>query len=785
MAVVVVAVAIPARATELFWGNDGLGATGAWTSAGVNWWNGTQMVAWQDNGDAAFQGAGGAVTSYVFGPTASSLTFTTAGYTISGGWLNGGTNGLEIATIANATISSVLNDGSPFDSLGMTKRGSGTLTVTSTNFFDHVQVAEGEYVGTSTSAVFFSEFRVETNAKLTLAPTSSNTISVGSIAGDGIVQPDAQVRTVEATLFGVHDFTGTLQDNGAGVLAVDFFLPSTGSMLLNAATYTGTTQITAGTLKLSASGAIKNSASIAINPGAKLLAVQEGYASSDDRLGDAIPVQLKGGTLEISRESGSQTEDAGALSTVGGGHLALTSSGGSGPAIRFSSFERLENGTLNISDSSNGAVTLTGMANGSFGIVTPAITMNNEWVTADGTGKLFPFTAYATQFTGGTSTDNVKISTPSLSVTGSVGRASLNLSSNNAGVDQTVTLNGQLTLLTGGLLSSGSQASTLTGGTLLAPSELLITNANQLTISSTIGAGSSFALTKSGAGTLILTNQNSYSGVTTINDGILAISSPSALGYNAAVVFGGGTLQARGNFTLTKDLVGIGGGIVKIDTGNYSVTATGSLSGGVSKSGAGFLSLTQSQLGSVYVTQGALDASNAASGRVTLEGGTDLFAAGYLDELSLFGKATLGIGATNSASTLTINRLSFSGSNGSLTVEFSLGSAIQDMLVIKSPFTLGGLAPGAFLFAFSDLGGLSVGVDYTVLSFGSPGSALNASNFALAPGLINAGWQATFQVDPQHVTVNFSAIPEPAPVALMVFGLAAAGLTLRQRRRNR
>jgi fibronectin-binding autotransporter adhesin len=70
------------------------------------------------------------------------------------------------------------------------------------------------------------------------------------------------------------------------------------------------------------------------------------------------------------------------------------------------------------------------------------------------------------------------------------------------------------------------------------------------------------ALTKGGAGVLVLTGANSYTGVTTINDGILRIESASALGSGNLAFHGGvvGLTGESGNFTRA---LGTGAGTVR------------------------------------------------------------------------------------------------------------------------------------------------------------------------------------------------------------------------------
>jgi autotransporter-associated beta strand protein len=91
--------------------------------------------------------------------------------------------------------------------------------------------------------------------------------------------------------------------------------------------------------------------------------------------------------------------------------------------------------------------------------------------------------------------------------------------------------------------------------------------------------GGSHGLEKIGAGTLILSANNSYSGGTTISAGTLSISDDAALGATAGVLtLNGGTLKAINNIILTRGIVlGSSGGT--IDNNTYGVGIGGVISG--------------------------------------------------------------------------------------------------------------------------------------------------------------------------------------------------------------
>ncbi|MEI6715403.1 MAG: autotransporter-associated beta strand repeat-containing protein, partial [Verrucomicrobiota bacterium] len=140
-------------------------------------------------------------------------------------------------------------------------------------------------------------------------------------------------------------------------------------------------------------------------------------------------------------------------------------------------------------------------------------------------------------------------------------------------------------------------------------------------------------LGKYGAGRLLLSGSNGYTGVTTIVAGTLALGSANALGGGGSVTFGGGTLQFTSSNTIDYSArITNSGSQIAVDTNAQGVTFAGSLvssnSGGLTKLGAGTLMLSgsNSYTGVTTVNAGtlALGSSNALAGggSLTFGGGT-------------------------------------------------------------------------------------------------------------------------------------------------------------------
>ena len=178
---------------------------------------------------------------------------------------------------------------------------------------------------------------------------------------------------------------------------------------------------------------------------------------------------------------------------------------------------------------------------------------------------------------------------------------------------------------------------------------------------------SGMTVTKTGAGTQVLTVANSYTGGTAINGGILSIGNAAALGTTGTISFGGGTLQYNGITTdLSSRFSTAANQAYRVDTNGQTVTWAGALAssgGSLTKTGGGTLILTgglsNSFGGAVAVNGGILAVTDGTSlknvtGAITVASGAAFnysrnFGPGndLANALTLSGAGAGGLGALN------------------------------------------------------------------------------------------------------------------------------------------
>ena len=302
----------------------------------------------------------------------------------------------------------------------------------------------------------------------------------------------------------------------------------------------------------------------------------------------------------------------------------------------------------------------------------------------------------------------------------------------------------------GGILNMGSGATNFAIGTLAAPvpTFTMPTSGQNATIEN-LGVGGIFAsggsgntsglggLTMGDSGTLTLAGNNTYTGTTNINSGIVVFGSAMPA-VNSAINVNGGTLNFAptiGTFTV-GGLTG-GNGITLADTTSAPVTLKIGTGGGTysgSLTGNGGLTMA----GTNGTTVQTLGGSNSYKGNTTISSGTlQLNSGGQLyngvvspgtviiNGGTLAGNGTISTGVSissgtiapdTSGSALNLNSLTMTG--GSL--QFTLNGSSYSQLNVSGAANLG--AGGSL--SFDPLVPVSAGT-YTFLTAGSLSSSLS------------------------------------------------------------
>lgn len=142
-----------------------------------------------------------------------------------------------------------------------------------------------------------------------------------------------------------------------------------------------------------------------------------------------------------------------------------------------------------------------------------------------------------------------------------------------------------------------------------------------VTLSQTIAGGGEpaagvSALVKTGAGRLVLSGANSYTGGTTISAGILGVGADNNLGVaSGSLTLNGGTLQYTAGFTSNRLVtLGAAGGTFDTNGNNSSLAGVISGAGALTKIGAGTLTLSGANTysGGTIVNAGSLQGNSTS-----------------------------------------------------------------------------------------------------------------------------------------------------------------------------
>ena len=348
---------------------------------------------------------------------------------------------------------------------------------------------------------------------------------------------------------------------------------------------------------------------------------------------------------------------------------------------------------------------------------------------------------------------------------------SLVIDSTSAAVTVTGPAADTLALTSGALLSTGTAANNteLTGfaGITTATNNeyvVFVTN-NQFTLGSPLTTVAA-ALTKSGAGAMILNGltTNAYTGGTFFNQGLIEASDLSNLGPSGNLnFFGGGLRWATGaTFDLSARTVIFGTGGATLDTNGNNVSfanSLGSSAGALTKEGLGVLTL------------------NAAS---TLTGGTNVNAgtlalgvSGAIGtgDLALINNGVLALGAGTGAANQTVSQLS-----GASTSSIVGGDAAVSVLTVNQSTTttyagaIGGVGANQNNLGLTKSGVGSLTISGAILSYTGP-TVVNA-------GILNLAGSTSAALATSAVTVARGAALNLVNTAGQAVNLGSGVLTL-------
>ncbi|NJD26551.1 MAG: autotransporter domain-containing protein [Betaproteobacteria bacterium] len=207
--------------------------------------------------------------------------------------------------------------------------------------------------------------------------------------------------------------------------------------------------------------------------------------------------------------------------------------------------------------------------------------------------------------------------------------------------------------------------------------------------------GTAGQVVKNGAGILALSGNNTYSGATTINAGILQANGGNAIGDKSAVTIAGGALLQLAASETIGSLAGAGDVLLQntaLTTGkdNTSTTFSGSMIGvgSFEKYGTGTLTLTgaSTATGDLIVQEGALNMAGSTPMHVAVSSGGSLAGNGTVGRLTNYGIVAPG----NSVGTLNVNGAYLQASTGTYQAEIRPDGSAADLIAATGPAVLSG-----------------------------------------------------------------------------------------------
>ncbi|TSA12003.1 MAG: hypothetical protein D4R79_08515, partial [Comamonadaceae bacterium] len=653
------------------------------------------------------------------------LNSTNGGISGAGAISGTGTTTFNVASAAGSGIYSGI-----ISKTTLTKSGLGMLTLSGANTYTGITTVSAGTLRITDNAALGSALSVSTdhtvvsaNATLDLQGATllyeNVTLNGGTLKASTSSFINGNIILGAATSYFDADASATLSvGNGSGGIisgATKNIEKGSGTGIVSlgsANTFTGTTKVNGGTLKITNIDALGTTGTT-VNTGGTLNLATGGTVTE--------PVTLNGGTLTSLNSndtlSGTVTLQIDSTVDAGSGRTLTLNGDISGASKNLIKGTGAGTVSLNVSNTYTGTTTING---GTLRIWSAPGALGGVGTTVNSGGTLDLY-----------------------------------------GLPSGLTLTTETITLNGGTLTNTSSATSTT-----------ISNPVVLSAQSTVDAGSGATLNLSGVisgagmnlvkgvnntstGTVTLSGANTYTGTTTVNYGTLRIDHASALGTSGTTVNTGASLDVYG-ITLSDEPITLAGGTLKashatvdssisspitlsagsiinvVTTGRTltisSIIDDGAGSFGIGKTGPGILALTNANTydGTTTVGAGTIKTSNAAAlGSTT--GGTTINSTGTLD---------LGTTAIN-AETITITNGTLTvGGNQNLTGALVLNGTANNINITAGTLTVDNPVTGAYAFTKQGAGTLLLNATNTFCT--SCTSATN-SGFAVTAGTLRSG----------------------------------------------
>ncbi|SDT98610.1 PEP-CTERM protein-sorting domain-containing protein [Verrucomicrobium sp. GAS474] len=633
---------------------------------------------------------------------------------ILGAWATVGSgSSLRYATVTGGNIASYTGATAATTNMGNISSATTNYSFTAnvSQILGNVTANTITYTGTGgnwTNALSAANLNGLMNAgtgALTLNFTTLGAINIGTTAAAGnselVVTTNDQTLTINATINNYTFNTGSLTLGSVG----------NGTIVLgNSNNYTGGTTITSGTVQLGNAGAL-SSGTVTLAGGTLQGATGAGLTISNSLV-------VTGGLSAISSSVATSVLLTGAIS--GSGTLATEGAGAAGAMVGFTN-------------------TSVGGYSGFTGTLLFRTAGQENWSFGSGNTIAATF-----DFSNATLVMDGSASTRTVGFYGASANQVLKLGELSGG---------------GTIIGSTSGTNTLSVGYL--GTDSVFAGA----IGVTGGNKDNIALTKEGAGTLVLSGANVYTGSTSVNTGTLQVgngTSGSIGATSSATVAAGATLSfdmANGS-TFSKAIVN-SGTVAGVEDPGVTNTLSGVVSGtgGLTQAGAGttVLTGTDTYTGATSVSAGTLQVGNGTSGSVAATASVSV-ASGATVAFDMANGSTLskaisnsgsvvgaeGAGITNTLSGVVSGSGAFTQTGAGTTVLSGANTYTGGTTIQAGKVTLGNAAGlGASANALTILGGATLDLSGNsavvgALSGSGGGSALLMNSSAATPATLAA-----------------------------------------------